>query len=123
MRSLLLLLLVGATECGAQGSRSPASQSAEQQHSLELRGDTAVMTSAGRVSKYVRRGDTVIVRREVNGQFRYELRWLIQGDSAHLLAPNRGRLVAPASMVLTPWVLAKGELKMDSLMRRRGLSP
>jgi hypothetical protein len=121
MKSILFLLLIPATDCDAQG-RPPAQHGA--QHDVEMRGDTVVMTSSRAVLKYVRRGDTVIVRREEHGQFLHEQRWLVQGDSAlAIAAAHRGRMVVPASVVLTPWVLAKGQQTMDSIMRARGLSP
>jgi hypothetical protein len=122
MRSVLCLLLVAATQCDAQAP--PPSQHSAPQSGIELRGDTVVMTTSRAVLKYVRRGDTVVVRREEHGRFLHEQRWLVQGDSAIAIgAPRRGRMAVQASVVLFPWVAAKGQQTMDSLMRVRGRSP
>jgi hypothetical protein len=142
MRHVLLLVLgaVSAARCDAQGPPSPPSRPSTAaprgvvvgtvgggptSGGFELRGDTAVVwTHATTALKYVRRGDTVIVRREEHGQFLREHRWLILGDSAILMTgPARGHMVLPTSSLLSPWEFAKSTRAVDAVLQRRGPSP
>jgi hypothetical protein len=97
-------------------------------------GDTIWYERDTTLTRTIIRGDTVVNTSSINGIMRYDLTYVVRGDSARLidarygmgLDPNTVGKTAPASAVLMYHMLAETELRMAStraLMNPYDLEP